>query len=185
MKTSLLAILAALAPFASMSQPAPDWRQHVTITDSRFEKNIKLEGRSATFGSLYGRPAKTTYLVTLVNKTTGTAEHILVFSDMYEGRGWRFWDAASTNSAQTLKVLKVQRDLPGRCYPDTGCLHHEVVGAELPESMLREAATGDVQIRFTGRGVAHSLRMDPIDAQMQLAATEAAVAQIKGPASSK
>lgn len=180
MKRIVIALSAALTVAAfAQADPGSDWRSFVAIQDTKFDADIKLENRRAGEGNYYGQPARASRLVTLVNKSTGAARHLLVFEDNYDGTGWRFWGSAATDKAVDLTVLPVERKV-GTCGRYTGCSHFETIAVVIPEKTLRDAASAsDVQIRMMGRGFSHVIALDQLDAQRQIAATQAAADQVK------
>lgn len=178
--TAALLSASLLAGYAS-AQPGAEWPAYVAVQDSSFDTSIKLTGRPTEEGRLWGRPAKSTHLVTLVDKKTGAPMHILMFVDRYDGRGWRFWSSATTDKAVDLTMKPIARDV-GSCNRYSGCTHVEQIAAVVPHEVLQEAAQTEVRVRFRGRsGDEYIVTLDRADVQRQLAATADTAAKLQAP----
>lgn len=183
MKLIRTVALLSASLFATLAgaQLGAEWPTYVAVQDSTFDTSVKLTGRPTEEGRFWGQAAKSTHLVTLVDKKTAAPTHILIFVDRYDGRGWRFWSSATTDKAVSLATKPVSRDV-GSCNRYTGCNHVEQIASVVPAEVLQEAAQTEVRVRFRGRsGDEYIVTLDRADAQRQLAATADTAAKLQAP----
>lgn len=165
-------LFAAMLFAVSLSAQADDWRQRVSITDTQFDQYARIEGLSGTSGNYYGHPAREWQLMTLLDKKTGAATHVLYFSDTYDGSGWRFWRSASTDKAETLKLEYKKRSV-GSCSRYSGCSHYETVAFAIPAEVMQRGSLEGLNLRLSADGDQEIIRLEAIEFADQLAATEA------------
>ncbi len=153
LNASLLAVLVflVLSSASLAQQPAVErWRSSIAFSPgSEFDKSMGLKGRKYADGSFYGQPAMEWTLSSLVDRKTGARTHGIVFTDAYDGRGWRAWRDAVTDDARTLPVTVVNRKV-GSCNRSSGCSHYEDVVISINEEILESRAASGLRIRLTG-----------------------------------
>lgn len=134
-------------PITSAPTPIADV---VKVSDSEFDAFTSLVGTIRTDVPPSDFPIKEWKVVTLIDKKTRAVSHDLIFKDYYRSNGWRFWDGASTSSAEQMKVVVLARDVLG-C-GSQACQHQEAISATFPAGSLERAAAGEkLQIRITAK----------------------------------
>lgn len=177
MKKIVAIVIACVAGFSAgaFGQNSEEWRQHVTIVDSDFNPLVAVKGPDHTFDVIYGAPAYTWLLRSAIVKkeanAIGVTFHMLPFTNIYDASTWRFWNYATTNSAEVLEITNVSR----RVIDCKGvCTYQESFVVQLPAALLSRATTEDIKIKIVSKsGSEFVIAIDPKDAKHQLAAVEA------------
>ena len=173
--------LFAIFSFSSLASAddAVNWNKRIKVTGDEFSSVIGLTGPDHTDGQLYGRAALKWSLVAMLNKKDAQLSIVILFENFYVAENWRFWNSASTNQAETLKVASRARHVDA-CRRGS-CMYVEGVAVILNEEILSRAASdGDVKIRIRGQNADPiTIDIDQIEASSLLAAIEEYRSQLK------
>ena len=129
--------------------PAPEkWRQTTQADNSEFSTKIIIRGPANVVGKLYGRDASWVQLNSFVDKPTGAISHWVVYDELYDSKGARRWQSATTDKAVSLKTVPLRLKVSS-CGRGT-CIYDESVGAVIPNDVFAEAAIKQLKVKFSG-----------------------------------
>ncbi len=160
-----LAILAATPLSATAGAKPP-----VQIIDDKYRPTVFLAGPQIT-KIPFGGTTRFSSLGTTIDRRTGFTFTRLVVTLNYLG-GWRWYEAATDDSATAYEVTKLNSSVDGLCGV-AGCSLTENVAIELPEPLLRlKVKTGFKLKLFAKSGDSILIDVTGEQIEMQLASLE-------------
>lgn len=108
------------------------------IEDDQFSPQVTIVGASR-MENPFGGTGKTWMLRSFIDKQTHVETDELYVSLIYSG-SWRFYEMATDDHAQVLKIQVLGRDVLD-CN-GAGCIYREVIGVQLPPEYLAHRAAG-------------------------------------------
>lgn len=142
----LLPTLLTLAISGCVSQPVKPVAGALEVIDDGFGSVVSVT--SARYTEKWPNDAGTFsyFLMSTIERKTGSVTRGVVFRDTYNRNSWKFWRYAATNYGDDLQVKIADRKVNG-CAKYAGCNYTESFMAIIPDAAIWKAGSSSISIK--------------------------------------
>lgn len=123
----------------------------IIIKDDQFSPTIDIT--SKTFSNKTPTDNQEWVLIGQKDRKSGSISVFVQFGNVYEDFGWRHYFKASTDSADDLKLTKIESNVVG-CPYNIGCTYSETVNLYITPEVLKSYSSRNLRIKiFAQNGI--------------------------------